>query len=75
MKQIASGLLLGFALTLPMAPLWSSLSKGSPFQLGVMDFKTYVIAAVLLFIATTAPTYLSARRILSLEPMAAVRYE
>jgi predicted permease len=74
-KQIAIGLLIGFALSLPLAPLWSRLTKGSPLQLSAMDFNTYVIAATLLFVVTITPTYLSARRILRLEPMSAIRYE
>lgn len=71
LRQIGVGLAAGFVLALPTGFFFRHFVGNS----SVFDWSTYAISALLLAAAALCAYYVPARRAMSVDPMAALRYE
>jgi predicted lysophospholipase L1 biosynthesis ABC-type transport system permease subunit len=74
-RQIAIGLLCGFALAEPAAFLFTRLLKRSPLPVQSFDPSLHAITAILLLVVSLAAMYLPAMRATKTDPMKALRNE
>jgi len=74
-RQIAIGLLCGFALAEPAAFLFTRLLKRSPLPVQSFDPSLHAITAILLLVVSLAAMYLPAMRATKVDPMKALRNE
>ena len=74
-RQIAIGLLCGFALAEPAAFLFTRLLKRSPLTVQAFDVSLFMITSILLLAVSLAAMYLPALRATRVDPMKALRTE
>jgi predicted permease len=74
-RQIAIGLLCGFALAEPAAWMFVRLLKRSPLPVQPFDLSLYLITGVLLLAVCLAAMYLPAMRATQVDPIKALRTE
>jgi putative ABC transport system permease protein len=70
-KLAGTGIAIGILAALGLARLMSNLL----YQVSTADFETFTFVAVLLLLVAFAASYVPARRAISVEPIAALRYE